>query len=50
MNPGGGIYTNHPATKKIPFIQGSGIGATTQGNKSALNKSWIMNCKSCIKN
>jgi hypothetical protein len=46
MNPGGGIISNHTATKNIPFIQGSRIGAVTQSN-------WLAtSCakKTCVQN
>ena len=44
MNPGGNIYTNNPATKNIPFIQGSGVGAVSRSIMVARNRS-VTNCK-----
>ncbi len=39
MNPGGGVYTNSPYNKYIPFTQGASVGAVSKSNWSALNKS-----------
>jgi len=45
MNPGGNIYTTHPATKKIPFIQGAGVGAVSRSIWVARNRSVATSCK-----
>ncbi len=44
MNPGGGIISNHTATKNIPFIQGSRIGAVTQSNWHATRRQVATSC------
>jgi hypothetical protein len=46
MNPGGGVYTNNPYTKYIPFTIGSGIGAVSQSNLKAINRS--VTTRDCI--
>ena len=38
MNPGGGLY-NSPYTKYVPFTPGSGVGAVSQSNLKAINRS-----------
>ena len=44
MNPGGGIYINHPSSKFIPFIKGAGVGAVSRSNSIAKNRS-ITDCR-----
>ena len=44
MNPGGGVYTNHPTNKFIMFTRGSGIGAVSQSVSRARNRS-VTDCK-----
>ena len=44
MNPGGGIISNHTATKNIMFIQGSGVGAVTKSNRHVLRRQVSISC------
>ena len=44
MNPGGNIYTNHPETKKIMFMKGSGVGALSNSVSRAKNRS-VTDCR-----
>jgi hypothetical protein len=44
MNPGGGIYTNHPTNKFIPFIKGAGVGALSKSVLRARNRS-VTDCR-----
>jgi hypothetical protein len=50
MNPGGGIISNHTATKNIMFIQGSGVGAVTKSNWHATRREVSASCakKTCV--
>ena len=46
MNPGGGIYTNHPTNKFIMFTRGSGVGAVSRSTWYAKKRSVVdCNCK-----
>lgn len=44
MNPGGGIYTNSPYKKFIPFTNGSGVGAVSRSVWYARNRSVVKCC------
>jgi hypothetical protein len=44
MNPGGGIYTNHPTNKFIMFTRGSGVGAVSRSTWYAKKRS-VVDCK-----
>ena len=44
MNPGGGITSNDPYNKFIPFTQGSGVGAVTKSNRYVLRRQVSTSC------